>query len=305
MTFPTRPARLLALLLPLAFLLFAAGCATTDGSSASGAAAGTNGTVAPAADLRFELKGSRIIGCCCYAPCPCRINQKPSYCHGCHYTEAVHIDAGNIDGVKVDGLDWVFVGRGFGADKTGGWSYAYVSDRASEAQVAALGKLFTWMGAGVGGKAPFLLGQGLGMRTVLMRYTLSANRHELGVSVPGILELQTRAIVNPGRKEPVTSTGILDSYGDGFRHAEALVHKLDDKTINRSFDLAGRQANQAEFTLDSTRVAKGGIGWGCWSAHEELGDKRPYAEPSDGGHPCCDGEAKGTKPEPKPAKGGS
>jgi hypothetical protein len=274
-------------------LLLASSCATSGGApKASHSAAAPAEAAATAGDLSFALKGTRIIGCCCYAPCPCRINQKPSYCHGCHYTEAVHIDEGQVDGVKVDGLDWVFVGRGFGEQKEDNWSYAYVCDRASEPQVAALGKLFAWMGAGVGMKAPFLLGKGLGMRTVPMQYSRSTDRREVGVSVPGLLEFKTRAIVNPGRSEPVTSSGILDSYGDRFVHAEALVHKLDDQTISRSFDLAGRQANQADFALDSKRVARGGIGWGCWSAHADLGDKRPYADPKDGGHACCDGESK-------------
>jgi hypothetical protein len=157
--------------------------------------------------------------------------------------------------------------------------------------VQALGKLFQSMGEGLANKAPYMLGKGLGMRTVPIQYSRSSDRHEIGVKVADLLEFKTKAITTPGRKDPVVSTGILDSYGDRFIHAETVVHKLDDKTIQRSWDLTGRQANQADFALDSKRVARGGIGWGCWSAHQELGDKRPYPEQMTG-HDCCDGEPK-------------
>src|SRR5262245_59721108 len=102
----------LLLLLPL----LALGCAgpTTSTKSPGGSAETSPMAASPACDFRWDLAGTRIIGCCCTASCPCRINEKPSYSHGCHYTEAVHIDRGSIDGVDVAGLDWVFVGRGFG-----------------------------------------------------------------------------------------------------------------------------------------------------------------------------------------------
>jgi len=46
-----------------------------------------------------------------------------------------------------------------------------------------------------------------------MSVSVSAERHEYDAAVPGILELKTRAHFNPGRSEPVVSTGIMDSFG--------------------------------------------------------------------------------------------
>ena len=37
---------------------------------------------APAKPEPWEMHGSRLIGCCCTPPCPCRINKKPTHCHG-------------------------------------------------------------------------------------------------------------------------------------------------------------------------------------------------------------------------------
>jgi hypothetical protein len=232
----------------------------------------------------WNLRGWRVIGCCCTAPCACRINKKPSYCHGCDHTDLVHIDQGELGGVKMDGVSWTVVGRGFGQGKQANWAYVYVDERASEAQYKALGD---WLSAGVAGlatKAPYLAGNFRGMRKVPMTTTVSRDKREYGVSIPGILELQTRAIVNPGHTEPVMSTGIMDAFGDRFVHSDALRHTFSDATLNEAWDLTGRQSNQAEFALDSARAAQGGIGWGCWTAHADFGDEAPYGEEQPSGH---------------------
>src|SRR5579864_3593289 len=87
--------------------------------AAAGCAAQSNAP-APA------LAGSRIIGCCCGAPCPCRLNKKPMQCHGCDHTDAVHIDHGHVGPVSMDGLTWVVVGRGFGEKTDANWVVVYL-----------------------------------------------------------------------------------------------------------------------------------------------------------------------------------
>jgi len=235
---------------------------------------------APPAEIgaAFELKGSRIIGCCCPSPCPCRLNKKPFHCHGCDHTDAVHIDSGHIGGVRMDGFTYVFIGRGFGEDTAKNWVYVYVTDKATEAQMKAFGAMLDEDVKAMGPKAPHLAGKFVGMRKVPITYTVSADKKEYGVTIPGILEFKTRAIVNPGQKNPVVSTGIMDAFGDRFVHADCLVHKYKDATINYEWDLTGRQSNQAEFVLDNARMAQGGIGWGCWTSHVDFGDKEKYGE---------------------------
>lgn len=226
----------------------------------------------------WNLRGWRIIGCCCSAPCACRINKKPSYCHGCDHSDVVHVERGELGGVKMDGVQWVAIGRGFGQGIDGNWAYIYVDERASEAQYKALGDWLSAAVAGLGKKAPYLAGNFRGMRRVPMTTTVSRDRREYAVAIPGILDFQTRAIVNPGHTEPVVSTGIMDAFGDRFVHSDALRHTYSDPTLGTEWDLTGRQSNQAEFVVDSTRAAKGGIGWGCWTAHSEFGDDAPYGE---------------------------
>jgi len=254
-----------------ATVLCAAACTSTKTSP-------TAKTEAPKGEGAFELVGSRIIRCCCPSPCPCRLNKKPFHCHGCDHTDAVHIDKGHIGGVKMDGFSYVFVGRGFGDDKDKNWVYVYVTDKATEEQMKAFGGFLQGAVKAMGTKAPYLAGKFVGMRNVPITYTVSANRDEYGVVIPGILELKTRAIVNPGHKEPVVSTGIMDAFGDRFVHAECLSHKYKDASINYEWELTGRQSNFADFKLDNDRLAKGGIGWGCWTSHVDFGDKAKYQE---------------------------
>src|SRR5262245_14240565 len=129
-----------------------------------------------AATAAWNMKGWRIIGCCCTAPCACRINKKPSYCHGCDHTDVVHIEQGEMGGVKMDGVQWTVVGRGFGQGTDANWAYVYVDDRVSEAQYKALGD---WLSAGVAGlgkKAPYLAGNFKGMRKVPMTTNVSRDK---------------------------------------------------------------------------------------------------------------------------------
>jgi len=264
--------RLAGMVMALALL---SGCASTGGGPA---AAGGGET----AQGTFELRGSRIIGCCCQTPCSCRVNKKPMHCHGCDFTTAVHVDSGHIGDTDMSGFSWVIVGRGFGEDRTGNWVYVYVSDKGTDAQIEALKGMLQkdmedWKRKG---NVDFLAGTFKGLRKAPVAYTVSPDRREYDCSIDEgrILDIKTHAIVLPGHAEPARLTGIFDAFGDSFVQAECLSHRYHDSETAYSWDLTGRQCNQADFVLNDARVARGGIGWACWSAHESLGDKSPYPE---------------------------
>jgi len=228
-------------------------------------------TRAAEGDGSWELAGSRIIACCCHSPCPCRINYKPTHRHGCDFTTAVHIDRGQINGVSMDGMMWIVTGGVFGEDAKRNWNRIYISDKATDEQHAALMRFFE-AGTVDMGKAEHLAGKSLGIRRAPMQWKVSEDRRTWSAVIPGTLEVTTRAIILPGHKKPVVSSGIFDDFGDSFVHADCITHHYDDAEIAQSWDLAGQQANQANFVLNPSRVGKGGIGWACWSAHAALGD---------------------------------
>jgi len=251
------------------------GCAAVEGAPAA-----TDGGSTAAASL--DLRGSRIIGCCCQTPCSCRVNKKPMHCHGCDFTTAVHIDSGHVGATDMSGFSWVVVGRGFSEDPAQCWVYVYASDRGTDAQVEALkgmlqSDLEDWKRKG---KAQFLAGTFKGMRKADVAYAVSGDKRDYSCSIDGgkVLDLKTRSIILPGHTEPARLTGIFDAFGDAFVQAECLAHTYRDAEVGYSWNLTGRQCNQADFVLDDARLARGGIGWGCWSAHETLGDKAPYPE---------------------------
>jgi hypothetical protein len=227
---------------------------------------------------QWQLTGSRIIACCCASPCPCRINKPPMHCHGCDFTTAVRIDKGYLGKTRMDGVQFVIIGRVFGEKPAENWTYVYVSDRTTDEQFQALRGMLQEGSKALGDKVGYIAGRPLGIRKVPIRYTISADGRDHNTSIAEILELKTRSMILPGRTQPVKSTGIFDDYGDGFTHAECLEHRYRDPQINRAWDLSGRQANQAGFTLTPERVARGDIGWGCWSAHADLGSRDRYQE---------------------------
>jgi hypothetical protein len=226
----------------------------------------------------WELRGWRIIGCCCNSPCPCRINKKPTYCHGCDHTDVVHIDRGHLGDVDMSGVSWTMVGRGFGKDTSATWVYIYVDDDATDAQVEALKTMLNGNVAALKDRAPYLVGNFIGLREVPMKTWVSKEGTAYGCEIPGILDFRTSAIFNPGKSEPVTSTGILDAFADRFVHAEAVAHTWNDPQVGYAWDLTGRQANQAGFVLNQKIADAGHYGWGCWSAHSTFGDESQYVE---------------------------
>lgn len=258
----------LLLLLPTCLAALTGACTATEQRTLDSSSASDD----------WELVGWRVIGCCCPAPCPCRINRKPTHCHGCDHTDVVHVDHGTLGGTRMDGVTWVVVGRGFGQDVAGNWVQVYVDERASDAQVKAVQDMLNGTVEGWGPKAPYLAGKFLGLRETPMTVSVSADKAEYATSIPGVLAIRTRAITNPGQAQPVVSTGIMDSFGDRFVHSDALVHTFDDPSIGYAWDLTGKQSNQAEFVLNPQRIAEGHFGWGCWSAHSTFGDDAPYGE---------------------------
>lgn len=248
---------------------------------ASGKTAAPESKPAAAGGPEWKLEGTRLIACCCASPCSCRLNKPPMQAHGCEYTTAVHVDKGFIGSTRMDGFMWMQVGLGFGEEKPKNWVVVYISDKATEEQF----KAFTdWMGGGIKeldakGKVPFLAGAIVGFKKVPMTWEASANREEYHTGIPKVLDLKIKAIHNPGHPEPVQSIGVLDDFGNSFTHADTVVHAYKDSEIKYDgWDLKGRQSNYADFTIGSALKTPYTLGWGCWTAHKDLGSSETYQE---------------------------
>lgn len=231
----------------------------------------------------WRIEGKRVIACCCGTPCPCRMNYKPMHAHGCDSPTIVHVERGAIRGVRVDGLTWIIAQRTFAENPSTNWTYVYLDDRATDEQYEAVVWLLENALASTAKNAEHTIGEFRGMRRVPIAWGEEPG-DVWAVSSPGLFEARVTPIVTPGHSRPVVTTGVHDDYGDSFTHCHLLRLTYDDPQIGEHWELSGRQANRTSFVLTPQRVAAGGIGWGCWSAHEQMGNASQYQERMIGHH---------------------
>ncbi len=93
--------------------------------------------------MGYELTGQLTEICTCHATCPCFFGRDPDG-GSCAFTWVFDFDRGTIDGQDVSGLRMGFLGAFDGNPLDGAISLiAYVDDRASDGQQAALLAAFT------------------------------------------------------------------------------------------------------------------------------------------------------------------
>lgn len=142
---------------------------------------------------KWRLTGDYFENCNCDVVCPCLfstaapMSSKPS--HGaCDVALAFHIDKGEYDGVKLDGLNVAVIGHAPGPMADGNMTLAaYIDDRADERQTAALEAIFG--GAEGGPIAAFapLVGQHLGVKKAPIRYGIDGTNRS--TEIPGVLRM--------------------------------------------------------------------------------------------------------------------
>jgi hypothetical protein len=153
---------------------------------------------------KWQLTGDYFENCNCDVVCPCLastaapLTAAPSR-GACDVALVFHIDRGSYDGLALDGLNVVVVAHAPGPMASGNWSVAaYLDERASDQQTAALGAIFT--GAEGGPMAAFapLIGQQLGARKVPIRYSVQGKTR--AVEIPGVMNMAVEPIptMHPG-----------------------------------------------------------------------------------------------------------
>src|SRR5262249_7935578 len=97
----------------------------------------------------WRLSGDYFENCNCDVVCPCLVSTsapltaRPTQ-GSCDVALLFHIDRGSYDQVSLDGLNVALVAHAPGPMADGNWSVAaYIDERASDQQTAALGAIFT------------------------------------------------------------------------------------------------------------------------------------------------------------------
>ena len=157
-----------------------------------------------AGSAKWELSGDYFENCNCAVVCPCLVSPaapltgRPT--EGvCDVALVFHIAAGRYGDVPLDGLNIVVVAHTPGAMGAGNWTAgAYVDERASDAQTAALGAIFG--GAEGGPMAAFapLIATHLAPKKVAISYRIDGKTRS--VEIPGIMRMGVQPLgsMHPG-----------------------------------------------------------------------------------------------------------
>jgi len=146
----------------------------------------------------WRLSGDYFENCNCDVVCPCLVSTgapltaRPTQ-GSCDVALLFHIDRGNYDQVSLDGLNVALVAHAPGPMAEGNWSVAaYIDERASDQQTAALGAIFA--GAEGGPMAAFapLISTNLGVKKVPIAYTISGKSRS--ALIPGVLNISVEPL---------------------------------------------------------------------------------------------------------------
>jgi len=163
-----------------------------------------------ATQTHWQLSGDYFENCNCDVVCPCLVSPAPPLTSkptqdACDVALAFHIDTGRYGDVSLDGLNVAVIAHTPGPMADGNWTLAaYIDERASDAQTAALGAIFG--GAEGGPMAAFapLVGTNLGAKKVAITY--SVNGKARSAEIPGIMHMGVEPLAT---MHPTVSSGAL------------------------------------------------------------------------------------------------
>jgi hypothetical protein len=160
------------------------------------------------AATRWELAGEYFENCNCDVVCPCEISPKGGLqarpTQGtCDVFLAFHINEGRYGDVRLDGLNVVAVFHTPGPMAEGNWiAAAYLDERASADQQAALGAIFGGAAGGPPAALAALISDMRAPKVVPIAYESEGKRRR--VQIPDILDAEVVAVPGGGNPdEPV------------------------------------------------------------------------------------------------------
>jgi hypothetical protein len=137
----------------------------------------------------WQMNGDYFETCSCDYVCPCVLTNmagKPTK-DWCNFAMVFHIDRGNSDSVKLDGLTFAVVGHAPEIMGKGNWSVGLIVDeRASAEQTEAITKIASGQAGGPPAILTGVVGKLLGVESRPIRYSKNGMRYS--VSIPNMLD---------------------------------------------------------------------------------------------------------------------
>jgi len=201
--------------------------------------------------MSYTLEGTILEVCNCDVLCPCWIGEDPD--NGtCDAVVAWHIDRGEIDGVDVSNRTIALLGFVPGNILAGNWKAAvFVDDKASDAQMQALGDVWTGKKGGPVADVAGLVGEIVAFQKAPISYEIQEGAGTLRVG--NYVEAEMAPYVGATGK----TTTLNDSVFSSIPGAPAWVSKAS-KYVRRSsefglkdMNLSGKNAIQGTFRFET------------------------------------------------------
>ena len=139
---------------------------------------------------QWKLKGSYFETCNCEAACPCNFLGPPTDGH-CTVLVGWHIDEGNFEGTRLDGLNAALVAHSPGHMLQTKWKVAlYLDSTASASQTDALTQIFSGQAGGLMKELSAFIGEVAGVRSVPIDYRADGRKRSIRVGDVGVAEIE-------------------------------------------------------------------------------------------------------------------
>jgi hypothetical protein len=152
----------------------------------------------------WQLSGTYFEACNCDVACPCIFLSPPTQGH-CNVLVGWHIDSGNDQATRLDGLNVVLAAHAPGHMAQGKWRVAvYVDERASQPQRDALLRIFGGQAGGHPGMLASFIGEVTGAH--FTRIDFSSGAQGCALKIPNVAEAEIVPLEGQG-KGAVTVSG--------------------------------------------------------------------------------------------------
>ena len=192
--------------------------------------------------MSWQISGQYFETCNCDYICPCVTTGMKETTHGfCIFAMAFRIDRGAYDGLALDGLSFIVVGKTPETMDKGNWSVGLIADaRAGQQQQDALAAIVSGQNGGPMANLAPLVGQFLGVEARPINF--QGNGKTWSVVVPDLLDESIEGVSGMGG-QPLALDNTGHPAADRFYLANAKKSHVHAFGIDWD-DVSGRNSGQ-------------------------------------------------------------
>ena len=200
--------------------------------------------------MSYHLEGRLLEVCNCRVLCPCWIGEDPD--NGtCDTIVAWRVDKGTVDGVDVGGNTIAAVAHIPGNILAGNWSAAiYVDDKASQAQEAALLKVYTGQAGGPVADLAKLIGNVVSVERAPIRFDVVGGKGTLAIGKDFYAELVPYQGPT-GATTTLSETVFSTVPGAPVFVGKAPTYRSKNSALGIDLNIKNHNALQSTFVFDA------------------------------------------------------